>query len=91
MCFTEVCFLPDNSYTAYLCKFFYTKNTCDSSKYLMLINISEDTWSKCILNSNEIPITGLFFIKLQSIIFQGGKFCCLFVCMLFVVVFVLLL
>jgi hypothetical protein len=51
----------------------------------MLINVSEGTWSKCIVNANEIPITGLFFIQLQSIIFQGGKFCCLFVCLYVVV------
>jgi hypothetical protein len=84
MCFTEVCFLPDISYTAYLCKIFYTKNARDISKYLILINVSEGTWSKCIINANEIPITGLFFIQLQSIIFQGGKFC-LFLCLYVVV------
>jgi len=37
ICFTEVCFLPDNSFTAHLCKIFYIKNTCNISKYLMLI------------------------------------------------------
>jgi len=59
----------------------------------MLVHVSEGTWSKCIINANEIPITSLFFIQLQIIVFQGGKFC-LFVCMLlllFVVVLVLLL
>jgi len=80
VCFTEVCCLPDSSCTVYLSKIFYTKNTCNISKYLMLINVSEGTWSKCIINANEIPITGLFFIQLQSIIFQGGKFCLFFVC-----------
>jgi hypothetical protein len=51
----------------------------------MLVNVSEGTWSKCIINANEILITGLFFIQLHIIVFQGGKFC-LFVCMLLFVV-----
>jgi hypothetical protein len=49
----------------------------------MLVNVSEGTWSKCIINANEILITGLFFTQVTHHRLPGWEI--LFVCMLFVV------
>jgi hypothetical protein len=45
----------------------------------MLVHVSEGTWSKCIVNANEIPIKACFSFSYKLSSSRVGNFVCLYV------------